>query len=445
MNIPCEVIEDLLPLYVDEICSQESKKIVEEHLQTCEHCQKEYRKIKMPIGTEHRKVDTGKIADEANVILEKAEKDIESRKQSNKAFETNLEESEIIKRGFRKVKCRWLISLLVVALILPACGLAVMGVNQYRREGLCFTNLDETYTAMKFVKYIKTGKYEQAVDMLESHYIAVYKEMKQYQEEGPESVTEYFSFSDDSELPYIFSGKSWFVRSDYETYLNEWKQDEQNFWLFVIEEELDAFIPKETWNQVVGENYEVSQIENITVYYPFSKDTSEMIGAYELIETEWGEYYVSYWGKDYTYASAVDICFDFVVYPYEIYLQGREEMTQRIEQNYAEFLFDEADTLAMTQEEYIEYRRKQSIEALPKYSEQTDLISFSFYDAYYTNQWHIILQISERYSGDGNIYKTGLDFSIMNGKLSTVGGSYGDIIQEKYYEQTLIKCLSGIF
>ncbi|MCD3418819.1 zf-HC2 domain-containing protein [Streptococcus equi subsp. zooepidemicus] len=38
MKISCEVIKDLLPLYQDGICSDESRKIVEEHLQSCDEC-----------------------------------------------------------------------------------------------------------------------------------------------------------------------------------------------------------------------------------------------------------------------------------------------------------------------------------------------------------------------------------------------------------------------
>jgi predicted anti-sigma-YlaC factor YlaD len=41
MNISCEIIEDLLPLYHDGVCSNESKAMVEEHLAECENCKKE--------------------------------------------------------------------------------------------------------------------------------------------------------------------------------------------------------------------------------------------------------------------------------------------------------------------------------------------------------------------------------------------------------------------
>ena len=36
----CNVIKDLLPLYVDECCSEESSKLIAEHLESCESCRK---------------------------------------------------------------------------------------------------------------------------------------------------------------------------------------------------------------------------------------------------------------------------------------------------------------------------------------------------------------------------------------------------------------------
>ena len=38
MKMDCEVIRDLLPLYADEICSDGSRRIVDEHLQECDEC-----------------------------------------------------------------------------------------------------------------------------------------------------------------------------------------------------------------------------------------------------------------------------------------------------------------------------------------------------------------------------------------------------------------------
>lgn len=41
MKISCEVIKDLLPLYHDGVCSNESKTMVEEHLAECHDCKVE--------------------------------------------------------------------------------------------------------------------------------------------------------------------------------------------------------------------------------------------------------------------------------------------------------------------------------------------------------------------------------------------------------------------
>ncbi|SHI16744.1 Putative zinc-finger [Sporobacter termitidis DSM 10068] len=39
MKLPCNVIQDLLPLYHDKVCSAESRTLVEEHLEECKQCQ----------------------------------------------------------------------------------------------------------------------------------------------------------------------------------------------------------------------------------------------------------------------------------------------------------------------------------------------------------------------------------------------------------------------
>ena len=43
MKITCNIIEDLLPLYVDDMVSEDSRQLVEEHLKTCPACRKSVR------------------------------------------------------------------------------------------------------------------------------------------------------------------------------------------------------------------------------------------------------------------------------------------------------------------------------------------------------------------------------------------------------------------
>lgn len=42
----CNVIRDLLPLYQDEAVSEETKKVIEEHLESCEDCRRFYDEMR---------------------------------------------------------------------------------------------------------------------------------------------------------------------------------------------------------------------------------------------------------------------------------------------------------------------------------------------------------------------------------------------------------------
>ena len=44
----CNVIRDLIPLYVDECCTEESSRLVREHLQECKACQRVYSAMRTP-------------------------------------------------------------------------------------------------------------------------------------------------------------------------------------------------------------------------------------------------------------------------------------------------------------------------------------------------------------------------------------------------------------
>ena len=44
----CNVIRDLLPLYVDDCCTEQSSDLVKEHLDKCKGCQRIYSAMKTP-------------------------------------------------------------------------------------------------------------------------------------------------------------------------------------------------------------------------------------------------------------------------------------------------------------------------------------------------------------------------------------------------------------
>ena len=55
-EINCNVIEDILPLYVDDVVSQDTRSVVEAHLASCEHCRGEAAamrsKVVIPVDTD---------------------------------------------------------------------------------------------------------------------------------------------------------------------------------------------------------------------------------------------------------------------------------------------------------------------------------------------------------------------------------------------------------
>lgn len=137
MKLSCNVIRDLLLLYENEECSHETKALVEEHLAECPECDR-YRKNMYEVD------DAAKIP-----------------------YVEECEETKIVKKGLRKIKKRWMISLIAALLIIPLCVVGKMTYNESQGYGICFTNLDDIHVAKKFMKHIKNGKLEEAVDMID--------------------------------------------------------------------------------------------------------------------------------------------------------------------------------------------------------------------------------------------------------------------------------------
>lgn len=48
MKIKCNVIKDILPLYVEDIVSEDTKILVEKHIEECVDCKKEFEEMKIP-------------------------------------------------------------------------------------------------------------------------------------------------------------------------------------------------------------------------------------------------------------------------------------------------------------------------------------------------------------------------------------------------------------
>ena len=93
MNYPCDLIQDLLPLYLDDVCSKQSKTVVEQHLLKCPNCRKYYSAMRE--------------ADEIIIVPPNAEREI----QKATSFQS------IKKTLFRKQILIAAVSIIVLAII----------------------------------------------------------------------------------------------------------------------------------------------------------------------------------------------------------------------------------------------------------------------------------------------------------------------------------------
>ena len=74
-DIPCGVIRDLLPLYTEDLCSEESKALVESHLKNCSDCRRLKENMKK---TEPLPVDSGEGLKKIRKELKNAKKVLEN-------------------------------------------------------------------------------------------------------------------------------------------------------------------------------------------------------------------------------------------------------------------------------------------------------------------------------------------------------------------------------
>lgn len=103
MNISCKVIQDLLPLYHDGVCSPESSAMIEEHLKDCEACLEEYHKLEeSPLAKNGKK--------------EEAEKE-------------NVQRMKNVKKALHKKRVRASVITAVVVLLLCIPGWFVMNLR----------------------------------------------------------------------------------------------------------------------------------------------------------------------------------------------------------------------------------------------------------------------------------------------------------------------------
>ena len=97
MKITCNIIEDLLPLYVDDMVSEDSRKLVEEHLKGCPAC----RKMQEEMMRENR---------------------LTAVRKDDNSVQINKTEAESLKKIRRRIRKKRILSVILAVVLVAAAG-----------------------------------------------------------------------------------------------------------------------------------------------------------------------------------------------------------------------------------------------------------------------------------------------------------------------------------
>lgn len=147
MKLPCKVIEDMLPMYYDKVCSEESAALVEEHLRSCPRCAQMLADLGAEIEIPEQKVD-------------------------------DMKPLRKIQKSYKKMKLAGLITLLCVLILVPCAFL--MGtqkepaVEYSQEEAIAYAN--EFMACLEAKDYAKAYTYwnleEEKRSLLEGNILA---------------------------------------------------------------------------------------------------------------------------------------------------------------------------------------------------------------------------------------------------------------------------------
>ena len=373
MKLPCEIVQDLLPLYEENLCSQTSRAAVEEHLQECAEC--------------HGLVEN-----------------IHKLKEPDVPVEVSVEEQAVAKT-FRKVHRRWKASLIAMLLVVP---MLLMTVNQIRCQGICFTNIDDIFLAWRYAQALEQGDFEKIASFMD--YENFHEEIKSVTVAPPNGM--YGEYRTD------WLGEDEWVIADgfYDEYL-KYEMDIDNFWANMIFNRVQrVMIPEEIWLEITAQEPE-SVVETADGELYLNDE------LYIRLETKWGTYIVEHTSSLKECVTAVDFCAVLELIPAEVFHEAYPELKKQAWEQYYENQekFGAADD--MTLEEFTELVRNKYIARLKEGAEHGITFKGTGYrGSYYTEgngRWQIeygITVITE----EGK-YPVSISFGVKNGKILDVG------------------------
>lgn len=324
MKLPCEIVQDLLPLYEDDLCSPASRTAVEEHLWECSACRAQAENV---------------------------------RNFPEPELPTQVrDEDQAVARSFRKVRRRWVASLVAVLLVIPVL---LLTVNQIRKQGICFTNVDEILAVGRYVRALERGDFEKAAACID------YQEMYQWIQEllamEPEDHGK-------KAVAVTIGDEQWMATDDfYQRYLHN-EDDPEDIWASLIYNGMpQVMIPEDIWNTVIA--WESGSVTELA-------DGEFMLNGevYAPLNTPWGTYIAAQLSGLHECVTAMDFYAILELMPMEIYQAVQPELAaQTLEQHqYIQEHYGKVND--MTLEEFTDFVRSAYAKELKNCAEQ----GFSF-------------------------------------------------------------------
>lgn len=292
MKLDCELIQDLLPLYAEGLCSPASRRAVEEHLRECKDC----RRLTAPLPIEEPE-DTPN-ADRA------------------------------VKKGIKSVRRRWLSSLIAAVLVVP---LFLLSFNQYRGYGLCFTNFDDVATAWQFLHALETENWEKAAEMhdFSRDYDSILEALEM-------DVSDWGSHF----VPIDLAGHAYMAKPRL-TLSNTVPETIGELYGFLYNREGTAMMPLKAWEQLMAID-PAAFSQNGWEYWLNGE-------RYGRIATPWGDFVVSE-GRSFDTAYEYTSHFDLI--PAEVYTEAKPALEEEAWQLYTVTHADIGWVAELTEEEF---------------------------------------------------------------------------------------------
>jgi len=379
MKLDCQIIRDLLPLYEDGVCSEKSREAVKDHLTACRDC--------------------AALAGKQLPLPELPE---------------SAPEEQAVAKSFRKVRRRWVLSLVILLVALPVLYmLGRLGWNEYQKEGICFSNLGTVWDAESFADALEDGDFRVVADAMEFS-------------DDYDSIQDALSMTVEDHLPHITrvkigEGEYWaYARGDL---LSEARK--ADFWQTIIFNGWRrVLIPEEIFWEVIKDGEYFNDGKSVSLPQGF---------AFYPVELKWGKFYVD--GSLYEDVmlrrdSALELCYTLELLPEAIYEEAKPQLEAQALADWQASQEWNAPYANMTLEEYNAHRRKQIVRALEALAAQgLRLENKGAEHAYYVDGcWTVQIGLSAQ-TPDGTMRFT-LDLR-ENGEYLHLSGGYTDPVDHK--------------